>query len=184
MAFNVYEFRSQMQGDGARPNLFEVQLTFPTAVNPGAANKKLTFMCKTASLPGSTIGHVPVFYFGRETKLAGNRTFPEWTLSILNDEDFAVRNAFEKWMNGINRHVSNVRDLWAGNSLGYSTQGLVKQYGKTGDILKQYTFEGIFPVDISQIDLDWGSNDTIEEYSVTLAYQYFTSVAKDNTVIV
>jgi hypothetical protein len=184
MAFNVYEFRSQMQGDGARPNLFEVQLTFPTAVNPGAANKKLTFMCKTASLPGSTIGHVPVFYFGRETKLAGNRTFPEWTLSILNDEDFAVRNAFEKWMNGINRHVSNVRDLWAGNSLGYSTQGLVKQYGKTGDILKQYTFEGIFPVDVSQIDLDWGSNDTIEEYSVTLAYQYFTSVAKDNTVIV
>jgi len=184
MAFSVYEFRSQMQGDGARPNLFEVQLTFPTAVNPGAANKKLTFMCKTASLPGSTIGHVPVFYFGRETKLAGNRTFPEWTLSILNDEDFAVRNAFEKWMNGINRHVSNVRDLWAGNSLGYSTQGLVKQYGKTGDILKQYTFEGIFPVDVSQIDLDWGSNDTIEEYSVTLAYQYFTSVAKDNTVIV
>jgi hypothetical protein len=184
MAFNVFEFRSQMQGDGARPNLFEVQLTFPTAVNPGAANKKLTFMCKTASLPGSTIGHVPVFYFGRETKLAGNRTFPEWTLSILNDEDFAVRNAFEKWMNGINRHVSNVRDLWAGNSLGYSTQGLVKQYSKTGDVLKQYTFEGIFPVDISQIDLDWGSNDTIEEYSVTLAYQYFVSTSKDNTVIV
>jgi len=184
MAFNVYEFRSQMQGDGARPNLFEVQLTFPTFINPQAANRKLTFMCKTASLPGSTIGHVPVFYFGRETKLAGNRTFPEWTLSILNDEDFSVRNAFEKWMNGMNRHVSNVRDLWAGNSLGYSTQALVKQFAKTGDVLKTYTFEGLFPVDISQIDLDWGSNDTIEEYSVTLAYQYFTSVAKDNTVIV
>lgn len=184
MPFNVFEFRSQMQGDGARPNLFEVQLTFPTFINPQAANRKLTFMCKTASLPGSTIGHVPVFYFGRETKLAGNRTFPEWTLSILNDEDFSVRNAFEKWMNGMNRHVSNVRDLWAGNSLGYSTQAFVKQYAKTGDILKQYTFEGIFPVDVSQIDLDWGSNDTIEEYSVTLAYQYFTSVAKDNTVIV
>lgn len=184
MAFNVFEFRSQMQGDGARPNLFDVQLTFPTAINPGNANRKLTFMCKTASLPGSTIGHVPVFYFGRETKLAGNRTFPEWTLSILNDEDFSVRNAFEKWMNGINRHVSNVRDLWAGNSLGYSTQAFVKQYSKTGDVLKQYTFEGIFPVDVSQIDLDWGANDTIEEYSVTLAYQYFSSVAKDNTVIV
>lgn len=184
MAFNVYEFRSQMQGDGARPNLFEVQLTFPTFINPGNANRKLTFMCKTASLPGSTIGHVPVFYFGRETKLAGNRTFPEWTLSILNDEDFSVRNAFEKWMNGMNRHVSNVRDLWAGNSLGYSTQALVKQYAKTGGVLKTYVFEGCFPIDISQIDLDWGSNDAIEEYSVTLAYQYFTSTAKDNTVIV
>lgn len=184
MAFNVFEFRSQMQGDGARPNLFEVQLTFPTFINPGSASRKVTFMAKTASLPGSTIGHVPVFYFGRETKLAGNRTFPEWTLSILNDEDFAVRNAFEKWMNSINRHVSNVRDLAAGNSLGYATQALVKQFAKTGGVLKQYTFEGIFPVDVSQIDLDWGSNDTIEEYSVTLAYQWFTSVAKDNTVIV
>jgi len=183
MPFNSYEFRAQLQGDGARPNLFEVQLTFPTFINPGSAARKLTFMCKTASLPGSTIGHVPVFYFGRETKLAGNRTFPEWNLSIINDEDFVVRNAFEKWMNGINRHVTNVRDSWAGNSLGYATQGLVKQYSKTGGVLKQYTFEGIFPVDVSQIDVDWGSNDTIEEYSVTLAYQYFTSVAKDNTVI-
>lgn len=184
MPFNVYEFRSQLQGDGARPNLFEVQLTFPTFINPGNANKKITFMCKTASLPGSTIGQVPVFYFGRETKLAGNRTFPEWNLTIINDEDFAVRNAFEKWLNGINRHVGNVRDLWAGNSLGYATQAYVKQYGKTGSVLKQYTFEGMFPLDLGQIDLDWGQNDTIEEYSVTLAYQYFTSTAKDNTVIV
>lgn len=184
MAFNVYEFRSQMQGDGARPNLFEVQLAFPTFINPGNAGRKFTFMCKTASLPGSTIGHVPVFYFGRETKLAGNRTFPEWTLTILNDEDFAVRNAFEKWMNSMNHHVSNIRDLAAGNSLGYSTQAFVTQFGKTGDVLKTYKFEGLFPVDVSQIDLDWGSNDTIEEYSVTLAYQYFTSTSKNNTVIV
>jgi len=183
MPFNVFEFRSQLQGDGARPNLFEVQMVFPTAINPQNANRKLTFMCKTASLPGSTIGQVPVFYFGRETKLAGNRTFPEWNISIINDEDFSVRNAFEKWMNGINRHVSNIRDLWARNSLGYTTQAIVKQYGKTGDTLKQYTFDGCFPVDLSPIDLDWGSNDTIEEFNVTLAYQTWTSVGKDNTVI-
>lgn len=183
MPFNVFEFRSQLQGDGARPNLFEVQMVFPTTINPQNANRKLTFMCKTASLPGSTIGQVPVFYFGRETKLAGNRTFPEWNISIINDEDFAVRNAFEKWMNGINRHVSNIRDLWAKNSLGYTTQAIVKQYSKTGDVLKQYTFDGCFPVDVSPIDLDWGSNDTIEEFNVTLAYQTWTSVAKDNTVI-
>jgi len=184
MAFNVYEFRSQLQGDGARPNLFEVQMAFPTFINPRNANRKFSFMCKTASLPGSTIGQVPVFYFGRESKLAGNRTFPELTLSIINDEDFAVRNAFEKWMNGINRHVSNVRDLWANNSLGYTSQAIVKQYSKTGEVLKSYTFEGAFPVDVSPIDLDWGSNDTIEEFAVTLAYQNWTSVAKDNTVII
>lgn len=175
MAFNVGEFRSQMQGDGARPNLFEVQLSFPTNISPGAADRKLTFMCKTASLPGSTIGHVPVFYFGRETKLAGNRTFPEWTLSILNDEDFVVKNAFEKWMNSMNRHTTNIRDTWAGNSIGYSSTATVKQFSKTGDVLKTYTFVGVFPVDLSQIDVDWGSNDTIEEFSVTLAYQFWTA---------
>lgn len=183
MPFNVFEFRSQLQGDGARPNLFEVQLVFPFAIAPGNAQRKLTFMCKTASLPGSTIGQVPVFYFGRETKLAGNRTFPEWNISIINDEDFSVRNAFEKWMNGINRHVSNTRDLWAGNSLGYTTDASVKQYSQTGDVLKHYVFEGCFPVDVAPIDLDWGSNDTIEEFNVTLAYQTWKSFAKDNTVI-
>jgi hypothetical protein len=184
MAFNAGEFRAQMQGDGARPNLFEVQMVFPTFVNPGAANRKLSFMCKTASLPGSVQGVVPVYYFGRESKLKGNKTYPEWTLSILNDEDFAIRNAFEMWMNGMNRAVTNVSDKWAGNALGYSTQALVNQYSKTGEILKTYVFEGIFPVDVSQIDVDWGSNDTIEEFSVTMAYQYWTSTSKNNTVIV
>lgn len=184
MPFNVFEFRSQLQGDGARPNLFEVSMSFPTFINPGDAPRKTTFLCKTASLPGSTIGHVPVFYFGRETKLAGNRTFPEWTLTILNDENFLVRNAFEKWMNGINSTLGNIRANWAGNSLGYASNATVTQFGKTGDNLKSYSFVGMFPIDVSQIDLDWGSNDTIEEFSVTLAYQYYTSVSKDNTVII
>ncbi len=184
MAFNVYEFRSQMQGDGARPNLFEVQLTFPTFIAPGAAPRKVSFMCKSASLPGSTLGQVPLQYFGREVKLLGNRTFPDWSVTILNDEDFVVRNAFEKWMAGMNSHVSNIRAQWAGNSLGYATDAIVKQYGKKGDKLKSYTFVGMFPVDVSQIDLDWGANDTIEEYTVTFAYQYWVSQSLDNTVII
>lgn len=184
MSFNIYEFRSQLQGDGARPNLFDVQLTFPTFINPGAAARKTTFMCKSASLPGSSVGQVPLQYFGREVKLAGNRTFPEWTIQILNDEDFAVRNGFEKWLAGINSHVSNMRAQWAANSLGYTTDATVKQYGKKGDTLKTYKFVGLFPVDVSQIDLDWGANDTIEEYSVTFAYQYWQSVASDGTVII
>lgn len=183
MPFNVFEFRSQLQGDGARPNLFEVSLNFPTAINPKNASRKLTFMCKTASLPGSTVGQVPVFYFGRETKLAGNRTFPEWNLSIINDEDFAVRNALEKWMNGLNSHVGNIRALWANNSLGYTADARVRQFSKTGDVLKEYSMIGCFPVDISPIDLDWGSNDSIEEFNVTLAYQTWTSTSRDNTVI-
>ena len=176
MAFSVNEFRSQMTGDGARPNLFEVSMPFPGFSSPENAQTKLTFMCKTAQLPGSTVGVVPVNYFGRELKFVGNRTFADWTISVINDEDFIVRNAFERWMNGINSHNLNVRNPLALAPLGYSVDSEVTQFGKQGNTLKKYRFVGVFPTDITPIDVDWGSNDTIEEFSVTLTYQWWDAV--------
>ena len=176
MAFNVAEFRANMIGDGARPNLFSVSLVFPTIASNGtAAGQKTTFMAKSAQLPGSTVGTVPVFYFGRELKFAGNRTFTDWTLQIINDEDFAIRNALESWMNAINSHTSNVRDGGAVAPSSYTVDAIVTQYGKTGNELKSYKFVGLFPLDIAPIDLDWGSNDVIEEFSATFAFQYWES---------
>ena len=176
MAFSVNEFRSQMVGDGARPNLFEVSMPCPVFSAPGNAQTKLTFMCKTAQLPGATIGSVPVQYFGRELKFAGNRTFADWTINVINDEDFIIRNAFERWMNGINSHNLNVRNPLALAPLGYTVDGDVKQFGKTGNTLKRYKFVGLYPTDLSPIDVDWGSNDAIEEFTVTLSYQWWESV--------
>ena len=176
MAFSVNEFRSQMTGDGARPNLFEVSMPFPSFASPANAQTKLTFMCKTAQLPGSTVGVVPVNYFGRELKFVGNRTFADWTISIINDEDFVVRNAFERWMNGINSHNFNVRNPLALAPLGYSVDSEVTQFGKPGNILKKYRFVGVFPTDVTPIDVDWGSNDAIEEFSVTLSYQWWDAI--------
>jgi hypothetical protein len=177
MAFNVNQFRSQLQGDGARPNLFEVTMPFPVFSLPGNAQTKLTFMCKTAQLPGSTLGVVPMQYFGRELKFVGNRTFADWTITIINDEDFIVRNAFERWMNGINSHNLNVRNPVASTPIGYSVDGQVLQFGKAGNTIKQYNFVGMFPTDLTPIDVDWGSNDAIEEFSVTMSYQWWESVA-------
>lgn len=174
MAFNVAEFRSQMVGDGARPNLFSVSLAFPQNVVGGAdAARKATFMAKAAQLPGSTINQVPVFYFGRELKFAGNRTFADWTITVINDEDFVIRNTMERWMNTLNSHSTNVRNPGSAQPSGYSVDAEVIQYGKTGNELKKYKFVGMFPIDLAPIDLDWGSNDTIEEFSVTFAYQYW-----------
>jgi len=174
MAFNVADFRAQMIGDGARPNLFAVTLTFPNiALNSVASGQKVTFMAKTAQLPGSTIGTVPVYYFGREMKFAGNRTFADWTLTIINDEDFSIRNSLESWMNAINSHAGNVRNAGAAGSNGYSVDAAVTQFGKTGNTLKKYNFVGLFPIDLAPIDLDWGSNDAIEEYQTTFAYQWW-----------
>jgi hypothetical protein len=176
MAFNVAEFRANMIGDGARPNLFQVSLTFPTVVANGAiAGQKTTFMAKTAQLPGSTINSFPLYYFGRELKFAGNRTFTDWTLQIINDEDFVIRNALESWMNSINSHTSNVRNASAVNPSNYSVDAEVTQFSKSGEVLKKYKFVGLFPVDIAPIDLDWGSNDSIEEYATTFAFQYWES---------
>ena len=176
MAFNVTEFRSNMVGDGARPNLFAVSLVFPTIVpNGNVAGQKVTFMAKSAQLPGSTVGTVPVFYFGRELKLAGNRTFTDWTLQIINDEDFVIRNALESWMNLINSHAGNVRDANAVTPSSYTVDAQVTQFGKAGNALKTYKFVGMFPLDVAPIDLDWGSNDTIEEYATTFAFQYWES---------
>jgi hypothetical protein len=174
MAFNVAEFRANMIGDGARPNLFSVSLTFPTiADNSVTAGQKVTFMAKTAQLPGSTVGTVPVYYFGRELKFAGNRTFADWTLTIINDEDFTIRNSIESWMNAINSHSGNVRNTGAANVNGYTVDATVTQFGKTGGEIKKYKFVGLFPIDLAPIDLDWGSNDTIEEYATTFAYQWW-----------
>ena len=177
MAFNVNEFRSQMTGDGARPNLFEVSMPFPGFSAPGNAQQKMSFMCKTAQLPGSTLGVVPVQYFGRELKFVGNRTFADWTITVINDEDFIVRNAFERWMAGINSHNLNVRNPAALAPGGYTVDGEVTQYGKQGNTLKKYKFVGMFPSDVTPIDVDWGANDAIEEFSVTLTYQWWEAIA-------
>lgn len=174
MAFRVQDFRSQLNYDGARPNLFECAITFPTLVGGNGAQTQYTFMARAAQLPGSTINVVPQYYFGRELKFAGNRTFQEWTVTIINDEDFVIRDAFEKWMSGMNSHVGNLRDpSFIKGDGGYQQDGFVTQMGKVGDQLKRYKFVGMFPVDITPIELDWGANDTIEEYAVTFAYQWW-----------
>jgi hypothetical protein len=190
MPFNVQEFRAQMVHDGARPNLFRCTLTFPTlAINSTfgtgfatgqSASEKFTFMARAAQLPGDTVNQVPMNYFGRELKFAGNRTFPEWTVTVINDEDFIIKNAFEKWMSGMNSHAGNIRNTsFISGDGGYQQDGRVIQYGKTGDIIKTYNFIGMFPIDISPIELDWGANDTIEEYAVTFAYQWWESDTTD-----
>lgn len=175
MPFSVTQFRSNLVRDGARPNLFEVTMNFPSFSDP-TASQKLTFMCKTAQLPGATVNPVPIYYFGREIKVAGNRTFPEWSISVINDEDFQIRTAFELWLNGMNSHRGNLRNPSAGNPEGYTQDATVTQYGKVGDVLRRYKFVGMFPNDVSPIDVDWGANDTIEEFAVTLSYQWWESV--------
>lgn len=184
MPFNVQAFRASMVTDGARSSLFDVQMTFPLAVGTGgtapgsfgSAQQQVTFRARGTSLPGDSISSIGVNYFGREIKLAGNRSFTDWSITVIQDEDFNLRNAFERWMSGINSHVANLRlpAMLPGDG-GYQQDAYVTQYGKTGDIIKVYKLVGCFPTDVSAIDVDW-SNDGIEEFTVSFAYQWWESL--------
>lgn len=166
MAFNINEMRSQLVYGGARQNLFQVRISNPANA---AADLKTPFMVQAAQIPESQLGIIPVYYFGRQMKLAGDRTFGDWTVTIINDEDFLIRNAMEEWSNKINRLERNVRDIDR-----YKSNATVIQYAKDGSKIREYKFNGIFPSVISPIELDWASTDQIESFQVTFSYDYWT----------
>ena len=172
MAFNIQSFREAMQYDGQRPNLFRVTMPTKGSIFNGT---NLDLFAKATSIPGATIGTIIVPYFGREVKMAGNRTFPEWTITVINDETFAVRSQFENWMDYINTHASNTRKAGSGQGA-YTNTAKVEQFSKSGPstaITAVYSFHNIFPTDLSEITLDWGDNDVVEEYTVTFSYDYW-----------
>ena len=165
-----------MSGDGARPNLFRVTVNLPTALQSlnagGIFGTKLSISARATQIPGSTIGKVPVSYQGRQVYLAGNRTFADWTVTVMNDEDFIVRNALEQWSAAINTHRTNVRLEGLAGSYDYVSDCIVEHLGKTGEdtVINTYIMESAFPIDIQPIDLDWGDNDRIEEFTVTFSF--------------
>lgn len=166
MAFNINDMRSQLVYGGARQNLFQVRINNPAN---SSGDLKTPFMVQAAQIPESQLGVIPVFYFGRQMKLAGDRTFGDWTVTVINDEDFLIRNAMEEWSNRINRLERNVRDINR-----YKTNATVIQYGKDGERIREYRFDGIFPSVISPIELDWSTTDQIESFQVTFSYDYWT----------
>lgn len=177
VSFDPGQFRAQLQGDGARPNLFRIIMPFPAVISPGNASQKLTFMARAASLPGVSMGITPVYYYGREVKLKGNKTFADWSITVINDTDFVIRNAFERWMAGMNGHTSNQSISAFQNLNSYSVNPTVQQLDFQGNPIKTYNFEGCWPNDISPIDLDWSANDSLEEFTASLVVQNWTSAA-------
>lgn len=170
MAFNINEIRSQLSLGGARNSLFQVTIQNPAN---GAADVKVPFLVRAAQIPASTLGLIEVPYFGRKIRLAGDRTFADWTVTVINDEDFAIRNAMEQWSNQIQTFQTNVREFNTASPSAYKAQAQVTQFSKTGQAIRTYTFNGIFPTEVSPIDLDWNATDSIEEFTVTFQYDWW-----------
>lgn len=189
MAFNINDFvTGGLEFGGVRPTLFDVNITFPSAVEGivDDAFRKIVFTCRASSIPASTIAPVEVPYFGRKVKVAGDRTFADWSVTIMNDEDYTVRNAFESWHNHINSIVANRRSQRvvgeSASTGGYKGTAVVQQYSKTGPVVKQYLFQNIFPVAIDEMALDWDSTNQIQTFGVTFAYDWWEPIAEVNTI--
>lgn len=171
--FNVNEFKNTLNDGGIRPNQFSVQLTFPAFVtNAQQVVRKAPFLISVAELPGSTVNPAIVFYRGREVKFAGDRIFPPWTITILNDGDMSIRRAMEQWLNGVD-DLQFKRGVLPPAS--YQCQLEVRQLDRNGLQRKLYILQGAFPIDVSPIGLDFGANDTISTFSVTWQYQDYTT---------
>ena len=200
MAFRtISQFKGQLAGGGVRPNLFEVELNFPNGAGqtlgfmsneatPAAENAtidnttsiagKVPFMVKAANLPASNITPVEVPFRGRILKVAGERTFDTWTVTVLNDADFQIRTSMEQWMNGISRLTNGSGEV---DPTMYTADALVKQLDRNGDTLRLYNFVGLFPTNVSEIALSMDTTDTIEEFTVEFQVLYWTVGAGDSS---
>ena len=184
---SITNFRDRLVGGGARPNMFEVNITLPDQIAPsGDISQDMRFLVKAAEIPAANIGNIPVPFRGRVLPVAGDRTFDPWTVTVINDAQFNIRDAMEQWSNLINDLQFDVGDI---NPADYQTKAEVFQLsrqsqgsggqsaGKGGEIiqtLRTYNFEGIYPNAVSSIPLDYGATDQIEEFQVTFNYLYWT----------
>ena len=167
----ISDFNSKLPGGGARPNLFEVELAFPNAVAiENDVLQKARFLVKAAALPSSTINPIEIPFRGRILKIAGDRTFETWTITVINDVDFVIRSAFEKWMNVINK-LDDATGLQ--NPDEYQKDAMVHQLDRDGGILRSYKFWDIFPTNLSTIDLSYETTDTLEEFTVEMQVHFW-----------
>ena len=175
----IVDFRSKLSGGGARSNLFEVNIKYPDSISAliGDATGEGEFLIKAAEIPASNLGNIPVPFRGRVLPVAGDRTFDPWTVTVINDTNFIIRDAMEKWSNAIN-DIQTAQG--AVDPASYQTIATVSQLDRRGfseadkiKVLRQYVFSGIYPNVVSSIPLDYGATDQIEEFQVTFNYLFY-----------
>ena len=169
---NINDFKAKLSGGGARSNQYKVVMPFPGYAQVGGEIEDLAFLCQGAELPGMAITTIEVPFRGRAIKIAGDTTIADWTIKVINDTNFKLRNAFERWMNGINNMTDNEGLT---NPVDYQVDAFVDQLDRNGNTIKSYTLRGVFPSSINAIPLDYAAKSDLSETSVTLAFQYFES---------
>ena len=177
MAFaSLTQLKTALTGRGARANLFEIEIGFPTAIastiTSTVAKDKARILCKAAAVPGFTVGTIEVPYrAGRRIKIPGDRTFADWTVTIINDEDHSLRQAFNAWINLISK--GNYNSATKSSAISEYYQDITCNHLKADNtISRKYQLNDAFPTDVSAIDLSFDSTDTLSEFTVNFQYHY------------
>jgi len=167
---NISDFKAKLAGGGARSNQFKVTMPFPGYASVGGEIEDLAFLCRATSIPSMEVTNINVPFRGRAIKIAGDRTIPSWSVTCYNDTNFRLRNAFERWQNGIN-NMSDNEGLT--NPVDYQVDAFLDHLDRNGNTIKSYTLRGVYPTAIAAIPLDYDEKTVIEEFEVTLEYQFF-----------
>ena len=166
----IDDFKANLIGGGARANQFRVTITPPPGIAIGLDVRRSSFLAKASNLPGQTLGEIAIPFRGRNIYIAGDREFETWSTTFINDTDFMVRNAIERWMNGINDTVENTG---VSSPAEYSADLFVEQLDRDDTILKSYIFRNAYPLTTAAIEVAADTTNTIEEFEVTWRYQHF-----------
>ena len=166
----IDDFKANLIGGGARANQFRVTITPPPGIAIGLDVRRSSFLAKASNLPGQTLGEIAIPFRGRNIYIAGDREFETWSTTFINDTDFMVRNAIERWMNGINDTAENTG---VSSPAEYQADLFVDQLDRDDTVLKSYIFRNAYPLTAAKIDVAADTTNTIEEFEVTWRYQHF-----------
>jgi len=180
MSFNIESFKSRgLVLGGARPSLFEIQITTPFADT--VFDNKQRFLVKASTIPPSIIDPIEVGYFGRKVRYAGDRVFANWAVTVLNDEDYAIRKAFERWQSLMNSIVPN---LLFEQGTSYKMDAIIRHFSKAGGApIAEYKVVGLFPTNVNQMPLDWDAINQIQQFDVEFAYDYWVPSQGSSTLL-
>lgn len=174
---SIQQLKTALAGRGARANLFEINIAFPVLTSVDASLTSTTFtadakiLCKAAAVPGFTVGTIEVPYrAGRRIKIPGDRTFADWTVTIINDENQTLRRAFNAWVNLISTANYNSQSK---STISEYYQDITCSHLKADNtVSRKYELNDAFPTDVSAIDLSFDSTDTLSEFTVNFQYHY------------
>ena len=167
---NINDYKTKLAGGGARANQFKVTMPFPGYAQVGGETEELAFLCQSTSIPAMEINTATVNFRGRPIYLAADRAFSAWTITVLNDTNFRLRDAFERWQNGIINMSDNEGLV---NPVDYQVDAFIDHLDRNGATIKSYTLRGCFPTSIAAIGLDMDPTETIEEFEVSFRYLFF-----------